>query len=272
MKKYAVIGNPIKQSKSPFIHQAFAKQTALPITYEAILGDTNNVAETISSFVSAGGLGLNVTAPFKEDAFRLSTQLSERARYAQAVNTLSFLDNGQVLGDNTDGVGLVSDLIANFGELSGKRLIVLGAGGATRGVIKSLFDAGIKHIHIANRTQDKAKNLAEHFAQAGSVSFSDLAAVGDRGASIVINATSTGVNDQKLAIDDTVFEQVVCCYDMFYSKEITPFNAYALKVNPNCKISDGLGMLVSQAAESFYIWTGVRPNATPVLSELRNLI
>lgn len=272
MKKYAVIGHPIKQSKSPFIHRAFAKQTGLSLTYDAILGDLDHVADSISAFVDAGGLGLNVTAPFKEDAFRLSTKVSERAQYAQAVNTLSFLSNGEVIGDNTDGVGLVSDLITHFGDLSGEKIIILGAGGATRGVIKPLFDAGITHIHIANRTPDKARLLAEHFVDAGNVSYSDLQTVGDRDASIVINATSTGVNDQKLTIDEQVFEQVSGCYDMFYSKDMTPFNAHALTINPKCKISDGLGMLVGQAAESFYIWTGTRPNAAPVLSELRDLI
>jgi shikimate dehydrogenase len=272
MENYAVIGKPIQQSKSPFIHRCFAEQWALPIKYVPLLGEEGGFVRQISQFIEQGGRGMNVTSPFKLDACQFSDVLSARATAAQAVNTLTFHQDGSVSGDNTDGVGLVTDLKTLVEDLVGKRIIIIGAGGATRGVISSLFDAGIAHIHIANRTIAKAQQLVDHFSDMGSLSCSQLDEVTETSASLVINATSTGVNDQQLQIDNGVFEQVQYCYDMFYSQQITPFNRLALAKSPECKIRDGLGMLVGQAAESFYIWTGKRPDIAPVLSELRTRI
>jgi shikimate dehydrogenase len=270
--RYAVFGNPIGHSKSPRIHALFAAQTGQDMGYEALLAPLNGFAATVAEFAAAGGRGANVTVPFKEEAFRLANRRSARAEAAGAVNTLSF-SNGDIVGDNTDGAGLVQDLKANLGcELAGKRILLLGAGGAARGVILPLLEEGPARFVIANRTAEKAARLAVEFtdvaAQRGLVSpkggsFDDLA---DTGFDLVINATSAGLSDTALPLPATAFAPTAVAYDMVYGRE-TPFMAQARSAG--CRVADGLGMLVEQAAEAFFLWRGVRPETAPVMATLR---
>jgi shikimate dehydrogenase len=264
--KYAVIGNPIAHSKSPLIHKLFAQQTGQDISYEAIESPLEGFSETIQRLRATGYKGCNVTVPFKFEAYKLATQLSGRAHDAHAVNTLIFEGN-EILGDNTDGVGLLADIEKNIGyKLFLKDALVLGAGGAAAGVLWPLFNAGVGFI-IANRTVEKAQQLAEPFDGAGTVfgkSYADLAGCKF---DLVINATSSGLTDDLPPLPDGLFKPGALAYDMMYGKE-TPFMAYARKQGA-VVISDGLGMLVEQAATAFAVWRKVRPDTRPVLDKLR---
>ncbi|GAB1231726.1 shikimate dehydrogenase [Ferrigenium sp. UT4] len=264
--KYAVIGNPIAHSKSPLIHRMFAQQTGQDIRYEAIEAPLEGFAETLARLRAEGYKGCNVTVPFKFEAYQLATQRSGRANDASAVNTLIF-DGGEILGDNTDGVGLLADIEKNLQfKLFLKDALLLGAGGAAAGVLWPLFNAGIS-IVIANRTVAKAEQLAAPFEGAGTVHARSYEALTGRSFDLVINATSSGLSDQLPPLPDGLFKPGALAYDMLYGKE-TPFMAFARQQGAAI-VADGLGMLVEQAATSFALWRKVRPDTTPVLAALR---
>lgn len=257
--RYAVIGHPVAHSRSPRIHARFAELTGQDIEYGLIEAPPGGFGEAVAGFRGEGGKGLNVTLPFKEEAFALCSRPSERAREARAVNTIRFEDS---FGDNTDGVGLVRDLAFNLEfEVSGREILLLGAGGAVRGVVGALLEAGASRIVIANRTLAKARSLAEHF-RVQACGLDELA--GAR-YDAVINATSAGLTGT-LELPEGLFHRSMLAYDMVYGRE-TPFLAAARRAG--ARASDGLGMLVEQAAESFYVWRGVRPPTREVLAELR---
>jgi shikimate dehydrogenase len=264
--RYAVIGNQIAHSKSPVIHAAFAAQTGEPIEYGRILGDPDDFAGDVRRFVAEGGRGLNVTVPFKTAAFELLDDLSDRARAAGAVNTLIIRDGGLLRGDNTDGSGLLRDLTVNHGlVLAGKRVLLLGAGGAARGVVQPLLEAGPAALLIANRTASKAEALAAQFDQASGCGLDELD--GQR-FDLIINATSTGLNGQVPAIPEDCLAEGGWVYDLLYADEPTPFCRWG-QARGAARVLDGLGMLVEQAAESFWLWRGVRPQTAPVIAQLR---
>jgi shikimate dehydrogenase len=270
--KYAVIGNPIAHSKSPQIHAEFARKTNQDISYEAVLAPLDDFEYALKALQDKGFQGVNITVPFKFEAFKLCTKLNERAQSAGAVNTISFND-GHITGDNTDGAGLVRDITDNLGvALKGARILLLGAGGAARGVMMPLINAKPTSILVANRTLDKAQNLVEHFIKnaACHISACDFTTLNQpflqQPFDVVINATSASLNDASLPIGDEAFGPHKLAYEMMYGRE-TPFMAQARK--NGAQVSDGLGMLVEQAAEAFYIWRGVRPQTTPVIEMLR---
>ena len=259
--KYAVIGNPISHSKSPQIHAAFAKQTNQNISYEAILAPLDSFEVTVRDLIASGYKGANVTVPFKFEAFALCDELTERAKTAGAVNTLSFAGQ-KICGDNTDGVGLVNDININLGyALKGARILLLGAGGAAQGVAAGLINAGAAEMAIWNRTQEKAQALAQKMGNKNVTT--SIAGTMD----VVINATSTGLSGEKIPINESVFTHKTLAYDLMYGCE-TPFMAQARAAG--ARVSDGLGMLVEQAAYSFYLWRGVRPETKPVIAMLRS--
>ncbi|MBA4382212.1 MAG: shikimate dehydrogenase [Sideroxydans sp.] len=266
--KYAVIGNPISHSKSPFIHAMFAQQTNQDISYEAIEAPLDGFADTIARLRTEGYKGCNVTVPFKFEAYKLATQRSGRANDANAVNTIIFEGN-EILGDNTDGVGLLADIEKNVQyKLFLKDALVLGAGGAAAGVMWPLFNAGVGII-VANRTLEKAQALAADFEGAGTVYAKRYEDLVGRSFDIVINATSSGLSDELPPLPDGLFKRGALAYDMMYGKE-TPFLKFA-RAQGATVISDGLGMLVEQAATSFALWRKVRPDTKPVLEAMRKL-
>ena len=265
---YAVLGNPIAHSQSPRIHALFAAQTGQDMHYEALLAPLDGFAAAVASFARAGGKGANVTVPFKEEAFRLTTALTPRAKAAGAVNTLTFT-GATCAGDNTDGAGLVRDLKANLGcVIAGKRLLLLGAGGAARGAILPLLEEQPAALTLANRTEAKARRLALEFShRSGTLpeacGFAQLAG---QHFDLVINATSTGLSDTALPLPPQMFAAPELAYEMVYGRE-TPFMKQAREAG--CRVADGLGMLVEQAAEAFLLWRGVRPITGPVLAALK---
>lgn len=265
--RYAVFGNPIGQSKSPFIHTLFARQTNQSMTYTALQPESEAFLQAAKEFFGEGSKGCNVTAPFKEDAYQFADRLTERAQLAGAVNTLKKLDDGQIIGDNTDGEGLVQDLLQYQVLLKDSRILLLGAGGAARGVIKPLLDQGVKEIVVANRTKQKAETLAEMFSPYGQVIAKSLDEV-DESFDIVINSTSSGLTGELPKVSDVIFSNGSIVYDMIYRAEVTPFNQWALDSGAHVAY-DGLGMLVGQAAESFMLWRGIRPGTKQILRELR---
>jgi shikimate dehydrogenase len=273
--QYVVIGNPVEHSKSPWIHAKFAEQTGEPIEYGRILGPLNGFADTVRAFIAAGGRGMNVTVPFKLDAHAFATSLSPRAAAAGAVNTLSF-DTDGIRGDNTDGVGLVRDIEANLGvSLKGARILLLGAGGAARGVVLPIFDRAPAELAIVNRTAAKAHQLVDQFARNASdkgVKFAggDASNVERGRYDVVINATAGSLDAALPDCDDGAFGAGTLAYDMMYSAKPTVFMQHASSLG--ARTADGLGMLVEQAAESFFIWRGVRPDGGVVLRELRDVL
>lgn len=271
MDKYVVFGNPIAQSKSPLIHTLFARQTAQSMTYTAELAPVDGFKMAADDFFATGGRGCNITAPFKEDAYQYASQLTDRAKLAGAVNTLKKLDDGAILGDNTDGEGLVQDLLQNQVELSGKRILLIGAGGAARGVILPLLAQKPDKLVITNRTIKKAEQLVELFSAYGDIQAVALPALEQPEFDVIINSTSAGLSGQLPDISERVIKPAVTCYDMVYGSQITAFNQWARDLGAG-KTLDGLGMLVGQAAESFMLWRGIRPGAKQVKSELRRLL
>ena len=265
MDRYAVFGNPIGHSKSPFIHRLFAQQTAESMQYEAILAPVDGFAEHWHAFVAAGGKGGNVTVPFKEQAFHLAEQLTARASAAGAVNTLYFDASGQLWGDNTDGIGLVTDLQRLGITLKAKRVLLLGAGGASRGVIGPLLAAGMSEVILANRTVEKAQAIAASFP--GKVIACALTAIPDLAYQLIINATSSGLTGARPELAAQHLASCELAYDMLYGKTPTPFLVWCQQQGVP-KIADGLGMLVGQAAEAFRIWRGKLPEVAPVLQAL----
>jgi shikimate dehydrogenase len=273
---YAVFGNPIAHSKSPQIHARFARQTAQDMDYGTVLAPLDGFAAAIGQFVATGGRGANVTVPFKEDAFRLAHRLTPRARAAGAVNTLVFASDDW-LGDNTDGAGLVRDLTANLDfTVRGKRILLLGAGGAARGVLLPLLAEQPAQLLIANRTADKARQLAQEFgALAGAhltpqgIGYDELDREAAHGFDLVINATSASLAGAVPPAPTFAFAPDCLAYDMLYGHE-TPFMALARSSGATgLRVADGLGMLVEQAAEAFTLWRGIQPDTAPVLAALR---
>ena len=261
--RYAVFGNPIAHSKSPLIHAAFARQAGQDMTYEAILAPKDDFADSVARFAAGDGRGANVTVPFKEQAFALASRRSPRAERAGAVNTLTFDADG-ILGDNTDGAGLVADLTRNLDRtLAGKRILLLGAGGAARGVIGPLLDQHPTALVIANRTVSRAEELAELFDHA--VSACGFAAL-DAPFDIIVNATAASLAGELPPLSPGVFTAETLAYDMMYGRD-TPFLEFARK--HGAATADGLGMLVEQAAEAFTLWRGVRPDTGSVIAMLR---
>jgi shikimate dehydrogenase len=268
--RYAVIGNPVAHSKSPAIHSKFAELTGEAIRYDAVLSPLDEFASVVAKFAGSGGKGANVTLPFKEEAFALASELTERARSARAVNTLTFRGSA-IAGDNTDGCGLVRDLKSNLEfTIRARRVLLLGAGGAARGVLLPLVTEQPSAIVIANRTIAKARDLATSLQHAGTDSavsacgYDDLAG---EAFDLVINATSTGLTDTPLALPKGLYRPGALAYDLVYGRA-TAFMRQA-RGDGAASTSDGLGMLVEQAAESFFLWRGVRPPTRAIVSSLR---
>lgn len=267
--KYAVIGHPISHSKSPLIHSAFARQTEQDLEYSAIEVPLDALESSLKQLRDILKLkGINITVPFKEQAWQLVETKTERAARAGAINTLVFNADGSMLGDNTDGIGLCRDLVHNHAvELKGKRVLLLGAGGAARGVIEPLLNYQPAELFIANRTASKAIALAELFNDLGNINgggFDDITPEFD----VVINATAASLQGEVPPLPEDLLADKAACYDMMYSDSDTAFINWA-KQHGADKTIDGLGMLVEQAAEAFQLWRGVMPDTQPVLSQLR---
>jgi len=267
MDRYVVFGNPVSHSLSPEIHARFARATGEVLDYQRLLVPVGEFASHAQRFFSAGGHGANVTLPFKVDAFAFAQAASERARLAGAANVL-LARGGEVEADNTDGAGLVADLTRNLGlDLRGKRVLLVGAGGAARGVIAPLLALAPAELAIANRTADRAAGLVKHFRELGTLRVVSLQTAPDDGFDLVVNATSSSTHAQSLELPQGLLRPAACVYDMAYGEAARPF--LALAAAQGARVADGLGMLVEQAAESFLLWRGVRPATDAVLAELR---
>lgn len=266
MDRYGVFGNPIGHSKSPMIHRRFADQTGEALTYEALLAPLDDFPGFARAFFREG-LGANVTVPFKEEAFRLADRLTPRAERAGAVNTLKRLDDGHLLGDNTDGAGLARDLTVNAGvTLRGARILVLGAGGAVRGVLEPLLAEGPASLVVANRTADKARHLARHFADLGEIRGGGFDEV-DGAFDLIVNGTAASLAGERPPLRASCLRPGhTLCYDMMYAAEPTVFCRWAAEHGARAR--DGLGMLLEQAAEAFYLWRGVRPRTAPLWADM----
>jgi len=264
--RYVVIGNPVAHSKSPFIHGSFARQTAQQMDYRHLLAPLDGFFDAVQEFRRAGGRGANVTLPFKLEAFALATELTPRAQAAGAVNTLLF-DGDRILGDNTDGVGLVADIVRNAGiSLAGSRVLLLGAGGAARGAVLPLLAERPAQLVIANRTLSRAQELAAQASQQGKAAASEFSSLSGQ-FDVIINATSASINDEVPPIPASVFAAGSLAYDMMYGSKPTAFLRFA--ESHGAAGRDGLGMLVEQAAEAFHLWRGVRPATQAVFADLR---
>lgn len=267
---YAVIGNPITHSKSPDIHAAFARETGEAVRYGRILGEAATFAQQVREFFAHGGRGLNITVPFKELAWPLCDQRSPRAERAGAVNTLLLAADGTLHGENTDGIGLVRDLHHNHGcPLRGMRILLLGAGGAARGVIAPLLEAAPAQLTIANRTAEKAVTLAAAYRELGAVSGCGLEALTGERFDLVIHATAAGLGDQVPTLPAGVLVPGGWSYDLMYGDRPTAFVRWGEEQGAGHAL-DGLGMLVEQAAEAFWLWRGIRPQTAPVIAALRS--
>lgn len=266
--RYGVMGYPISHSRSPIIHRLFALQTGQDIQYELLQVSPEKLETAVRQFQRTGGRGLNITVPHKAEVTRLVDQLSERAATAGAVNTLAF-KGGEVMGDNTDGIGLLRDLAVNLGvSIEKANILILGAGGATRGIIGPLLEMQPTRIQIANRTLGKAKALADHFSRSGPVSacrFNEIAT--GKTYDLIINATSAGLRGETPPYPQAAISENTFCYDLSYGIQPTPFSVWAREAGARKSVM-GWGMLVEQAAESFKIWRGVRPDTAPVLKQM----
>lgn len=265
--QYAVFGNPIAHSKSPVLQSTFARQTHQALEYKAVCVPTNRFTEYADQFFSSGGKGLNITVPFKLDAYHYAHKLSHRATVAGAVNTL-IMRNSTIIGDNTDGVGFVNDVKKNLHWIiKNKHILILGAGGAVRGALEPILDEQPASIVIANRTFEKAEILAKNFSSKGNVlasTYKDL----NRSFDMIINGTSASLSGNLPTLPDHIISPETLCYDMMYGKEPTVFLEWA-SLHHAKDMSDGLGMLVCQGAESFYQWRNVRPDTQPVINDIR---
>jgi len=267
--RYAVMGNPIAHSKSPDIHKLFAKQTQQDLSYEAIFVETEKFKPSVHDFAHAGGKGLNITVPFKQQAWELATQRSQRAELAGAVNTLSLNDDDQYVGDNTDGIGLVRDLTNNHNiNLQNLRILIIGAGGAVRGVLLPILEQQPQSVIIVNRTQRKAEKLAELFTAFGHISPLSFEQLSGKSFDLIINGTAASLQGEVPPVPANCINETTNLYDMMYASEPTPFMQWGTQHGAKSCI-DGLGMLVEQAAESFFIWRGVRPDTQLVINTLR---
>ena len=267
MEAYAVLCNPIAHSKSPFIHQQFARQLKIDHPYGRVLAPVDDFINTLNAFFTEGGKGANVTVPFKEEAFARADELTERAALAGAVNTLKRLDDGRLLGDNTDGIGLLSDLERLSFIAPRQNILLIGAGGASRGVLLPLLSLDCS-VTIVNRTASRAEELANVFAHTGSVRAMSMDELEGHDFDLIVNATSSGINGEIPAIPAALIRTSVCCYDMFYQKGSTPFLLWCEQHGAK-RVADGLGMLVGQAAHAFMLWHGVLPEIEPVIARLK---
>ncbi|MCC7256942.1 MAG: shikimate dehydrogenase [Gammaproteobacteria bacterium] len=266
--RYGVIGHPIGHSKSPVIHRLFAAQTGEDLSYEAFDVPPEALEARLSAFVAEGLRGLNVTVPHKEAIARLVDQLTDRAHLAGAVNTVTIAVDGRLDGDNTDGVGLLTDLTANLGiELAQARVLVLGAGGATRGIVPALLGSGPRELVVANRTVERARELAGRFERLGDVAACRFDELAGRHFDLVLNATSAGLQGEVPPFPASMLTPDTVCYDLSYAMTDTPFVAWA-RTHGAGHVHQGWGMLVEQAAEAFFIWRGVRPDTRPVRAKL----
>lgn len=270
---YAVFGNPIKHSKSPTIHSAFAEQFEDVITYRALRVEPEDFEARVLAFFERGGRGLNITVPFKERAFALADEASSRANKAGAANCLIPLEDGRLRAENTDGIGLARDMVANQGwQLLGRKTLVIGAGGAVRGILEPLLNEDPASIFIANRTADKAEKLAASFQDHGiSVRGGGLEDVAGETFDLILNGTSAGLSGELPALPEILLSDRCCCYDMVYGAEPTPFMRWSA-AQAAWAVTDGLGMLVEQAAESYYLWRGRRPATAEVIQHLRHMM
>jgi shikimate dehydrogenase len=267
--RYAVIGNPIGFSKSPLIHGTFAKITGQDLVYEAIEAPLNGFNERVDQFRTEGAKGLNITAPFKLDAFAYANELSESAKRAGAANCLKF-DGDRIIAENFDGIGLVRDITVNLGvKVAGRRVLMLGAGGAARGALLPFLRQEPSELVLVNRTLSKAVALAEEFAGCGPLIVSGYAELADlaEGYDVVVNATSASLRGEMPPLPSNVFRGVELAYELAYGKGLTPF-LQAARAEGVAKLADGVGMLVEQAAEAFVWWRGVRPSTAEVITKL----
>lgn len=267
--RYGVMGYPVSHSRSPVIHRLFALQTGQDLQYELLQVSPEKLEPAVRQFQSTGGKGLNITVPHKSDVTRLVDHLSERASNAGAVNTLTF-KGGEILGDNTDGFGLLRDLVVNLGlTLEDSNILILGAGGATRGIIGPLLEMKPASLRIANRSLGKAQVLAEHFSRSGPVTACRFNVVPvSEPYDLIINATSAGLKGAAPPYPAAALSEQTVCYDLSYGLNPTPFSTWAIE-NGASRALMGWGMLVEQAAESFRIWRGVRPDTTSVLKHMK---
>jgi len=267
--RYAVFGNPIEHSKSPQIHSLFAQQTSQSLSYTAELAEIGQFESEVKAFIKNNGKGLNVTVPFKEDAWRMATVHSARAKRAGAVNTLIAQRDGSLYGDTTDGVGLVRDLTQNHNiQIRDKDLLVVGAGGAVRGVLEELLEQQPASLLVCNRTKRKALQLATDFSDLGNIRGCGLDEINNQNFDLVINGTSASLKGDLPPLPESLFKRGSCSYDMMYAPQATPFMKWSAD-NGATTLLDGLGMLVEQAAESFYLWRGVRPKTNDVIDTIR---
>jgi len=267
--RYGVMGYPVSHSRSPVIHRLFAIQTGESLQYELLQVTPDKLNVAVRQFQRTGGRGLNITVPHKTEVTKICDQLSERASTAGAANTLSFRD-GEIVGDNTDGIGLLRDLVINLGlTLEGANVLILGAGGATRGIVGPLLEMQPASLRIANRTLDKAQVLADHFSRSGPVSACrfNVVPVSEK-YDLIINATSAGVKGDAPPYPAAAISPETLCYDLSYGLKPTPFSVWAREQGAERSVM-GWGMLVEQAAESFHIWRGVRPETAPVLKQMK---
>jgi shikimate dehydrogenase len=265
---YAVFGNPIAQSKSPQIHRQFAEQTGQDIAYTKQQPNEGEFEQAADAFFAQGGKGLNITAPFKLDAYSYAARLTQRARRAGAVNTLVLQPDGTLLGDTTDGIGMVNDMHNLGWELGGKRILILGAGGAVRGVLQPVLEQDPRQVVIANRTLHKAEQLAKGFHDLGDIRALGYEQLAGEQFDLVINGTSAGFSGELPPLPSNLLAPDASCYDMMYAAEPTLFLQWA-EAHGAARVADGLGMLVGQAAESFYLWRHLRPEVVPVITGLR---
>ena len=272
---YAVVGDPIAHSKSPLIHRLFAEQTQQDLAYEAIRIDTDNTTfdYAMEDLKNRGYKGINITVPFKLNAFEYADKRTSRAQAAHAVNTFCFQSDGSTEADNTDGIGLINDIEQNGQRpFKDQHVLILGAGGAVQGILEPLLEKQPASVHIANRTAQRAQVLGKRFTTDTPISGSGWEEIPNKPFDIIINGTSASLEGKIPPISEKLIGAETLVYDMMYGDKPTVFMEWAKKQQPSCQTMDGLGMLVGQAAEAFYIWRGVRPKSAPVIAEVRALL
>lgn len=269
MDRYSVFGNPVKQSRSPWIHTRFAQQTGQQLVYTAEEIPLDDFESRVKSFFASGGKGLNVTVPFKENAWTLAEVRSAAAQLAGAVNTLYQNAEGRLLGDNTDGTGMLRDIVSNHGgSIVGKKVLIVGAGGAVRGVLPRLLVEKPASVSIVNRTASRAQTLVDLFSSTGQMQAFGFDQLQGHSFDLIINGTSAGLAGELPPLPGSIVGPEAWCYDMIYGRGDTLFQSWA-KSHGALKALNGVGMLVEQAAESFYLWRGVRPETASVIAALR---
>lgn len=271
MDHYAVLGNPVAHSKSPQIHAAFARQTGEKIDYQSLLIPIDEFAGCTSDFIEGGGRGFNVTVPFKQEAWQLVNRSSERAQVAGAVNTVTVEQDGRLSGDNTDGAGLVTDITGNLNwPIKAEEILIMGAGGAVRGVLQSILKEQPARLVVTNRTFERAEILVDEFKLMGNISALPMDRLKDP-FGLIINGTSASLQGEVPDLNPSAVASNSHCYDMMYAAATTPFNRWAVGIGAG-SVSDGLGMLVEQAALSFEIWRGILPQTKPVIERVRAVL